>query len=69
MKRIRNLLFGVGVLAALGSGVSAVHAEATSLDLLRPCGKETTENACSLCCQDLGVPYYWDEEFGCACGI
>ena len=68
MMRIRNLLFGVAITAALGSGVGAARAEATALDKMVPCGTQTTEDACSRCCDRLGFPYYWDEEFGCACG-
>lgn len=69
MMRIRSAMFGLGITAALGFGIGAAQAEATSLEAaMVPCGTQQTESACAFCCQRLGMPYFWDDEFGCACG-
>jgi hypothetical protein len=67
MKRIRNLLFGAGIFAALGFGLGAAQAEASPADQRRLCGRETSEGGCQSCCAYYGYGYFWDDELGCAC--
>jgi hypothetical protein len=66
MKRVRDLLFGVGMLAVLASGVSAAWAQPGPPERMRLCGKETTEGGCQTCCSLYGLNYGWGE-LGCAC--
>lgn len=66
MKRIRNLLFGVGIFAALGFGIGAAQAEASPTDQRRLCGKETSEGGCQTCCSLYNMDYAWGE-LGCGC--
>ena len=67
MTRIRSMLFGIAITAALGSGVQAARAEPLK-ETMRLCGKEPGEGSCASCCAYYGLSYYWSESFGCACG-
>jgi hypothetical protein len=71
MKRIHTLLFGVGIVAALGFGSASAFAEPTTARGFAYCPFYSDEGNCVSCCEGLvgpGKSYDWDPGTGeCRC--
>lgn len=69
MKRIHTLLFGVGIVAALGFGSASAFAEPTTARSWSYCPAYAVEDFCIMCCEDqLAYAHDYNPDTGaCRC--